>query len=81
MYMYMDRIHVYVYGYLLYTCYAYTCICVLRAKNPEPIHPARDSITHSPPPLWPQKADTGAWWENEEGQEKQKRPSIQTKET
>jgi hypothetical protein len=46
-----------------------TNINELRAKNPEPTHPARDPTTQPAPLIWPQKADTGAWWEEEEGQE------------
>jgi hypothetical protein len=41
----------------------------LRAKNPEPTHPNRDPITQPASLIWPQKADTYAWWEEEEGQE------------
>ena len=41
----------------------------LRAKNPEPTHPARDPTTQPASLIRPQKADTGAWWEEEEGQE------------
>jgi hypothetical protein len=46
-----------------------TNINELRAKNPEPTHPARDPTTQPAPLIWPQKADTGAWWEEEDGQE------------
>jgi hypothetical protein len=46
-----------------------TNINELRAKNPEPTHPARDPTTQPASLIWPQKADTGAWWEEEEGQE------------
>jgi hypothetical protein len=46
-----------------------TNIKELRAKNPEPTHPARDPTTQPAPLIWPQKADTGAWWEEEDGQE------------
>ena len=45
-----------------------TSINELRAKNPEP-HPDRDPIIHPASVLWPQKAYTGAWWEDEEGHE------------
>jgi len=38
-------------------------------ENPEPTHPARDPTTQPASLIWPQKADTGAWWEEEEGQE------------
>jgi len=41
----------------------------LRAKNPERTHPDRDPITHLASLFWPQKANTGAWWEDDEGQE------------
>ena len=33
----------------------------LREKNPEPIHPDGDPITHPASLLWPQKADTSAY--------------------
>jgi len=46
-----------------------TNINELRAKNPEPTHPNRDPITQPASLIWPQKADTDAWWEEEEGQE------------
>jgi hypothetical protein len=46
-----------------------TNINELRAKNPEPTHPARDPTPQPAPLIWPQKADTGAWWEEEDGQE------------
>jgi hypothetical protein len=46
-----------------------TNINELRAKNPEPTHPTRDPTTQPAPPIWPPKADTSAWWEEEEGQE------------
>ena len=46
-----------------------TNINELRAKNPEPTHPARDPTTQPAPLIWPQKADTGTWWEEEDGQE------------
>jgi hypothetical protein len=46
-----------------------TNINELRAKNPEPTHPARDPTTQPASRIWPQKADTGAWWEEEDGQE------------
>jgi hypothetical protein len=46
-----------------------TNINELRAKNPEPTHPARDPTTQPASLIWPQTADTGAWWEEEEGQE------------
>ena len=39
----------------------------LRANNPEPTHPARDPTTQPASLIWPQKADTGAWWEEEDG--------------
>ena len=42
-----------------------TIINELRAKNPERTHPDRDPTTHSALLIWPQKADTGAWWEEE----------------
>ena len=42
-----------------------TIINELRAKNPERTHPDRDSATHPALHIWPQKADTGAWWEEE----------------
>jgi hypothetical protein len=41
----------------------------LRAKNPEPTHPARDPTTQPASLICPQKADNGAWWEEEDGQE------------
>ena len=41
----------------------------LRAKNPEPTHPTRDPTTQAASLIWPQKAETSAWWEEEEGQE------------
>jgi hypothetical protein len=41
----------------------------LRAKNLEPTHPTRDPITQPASLIWPQKADTSAWWEEEERQE------------
>ena len=41
----------------------------LRAKNPEPTHPTRDPITQPASLIWPHKADTGAWWEDQAGQE------------
>ena len=41
----------------------------LRAMNPEPTHPDRDPTTQPASLIWPQKADTGAWWEEEDGQE------------
>jgi hypothetical protein len=40
----------------------------LRAKNPEPTHPNRDPTTQPASHIWPQKADTGAYWQEEEGQ-------------
>ena len=46
-----------------------TNINEFRAKNPEPTHPNRDPITPPASLIWPQKADTDAWWEEEEGQE------------
>jgi hypothetical protein len=46
-----------------------TNINELRAKNPEPTHPERDPTTQPASHIWPQKADTCAWWEEEEGQE------------
>ena len=46
-----------------------TNINELRAKNPEPTHPHRDPVTQPASLLWPQKPDTDAWWEDEEGQE------------
>ena len=46
-----------------------TNINELRAKNPEPTHPNRDPIKQPVSLIWPQKADTDAWWEEEEGQE------------
>jgi hypothetical protein len=41
----------------------------LRANNPEPTHPNKHPITQPASLIWPQKADTDAWWEEEEGQE------------
>ena len=41
----------------------------LRAKNPEPSHPDRDPTTQPASLIWPQKAETGAWGEEEDGQE------------
>ena len=46
-----------------------TNINELRAKNPEPTHPNRDPVTQPASLIWPQKADTDAWWEEEDGQE------------
>jgi hypothetical protein len=46
-----------------------TNINELRAKNPEPTHPNRDPVTQPGSLIWPQKADTDAWWEEEDGQE------------
>jgi hypothetical protein len=46
-----------------------TNINELRAMNPEPTHPDRDPSTQPASLIWPQKADTGAWWEEEDGQE------------
>ena len=46
-----------------------TNINELRAKNPEPTHAHRDPVTQPASLIWPQKADTDAWWEEEEGQE------------
>ena len=37
--------------------------------NPDPTHPNRDPTTQQASLTWPSKADTGAWWEQEEGQE------------
>jgi hypothetical protein len=48
---------------------ASTNINELRAKNPEPTHPDRDPTTQPASLIWPQKADTDAWWEEEDGQE------------
>ena len=45
-----------------------TNINELRAKNPEPTHPARNPTTQPASLIWPQKAYTCAWWEEEEGQ-------------
>ena len=39
----------------------------LRAKNPEPTHPTWDPTTQPASLIWPQKADTSAWWEEEKG--------------
>jgi hypothetical protein len=41
----------------------------LSAKNPDPTHPSKDPNTQPASLIWPPKADTGAWWEGEEGQE------------
>jgi hypothetical protein len=40
-------------------------------QNPEPTHPDRDPTTQpaSPTYLASEKADNGAWWEEEDGQE------------
>ena len=46
-----------------------TNIYELRVKNPEPTHPDRDPITHPASLVWLQKADIGAWLEEEDGQE------------
>jgi hypothetical protein len=46
-----------------------TNINELRAKNPEPTQPDRDPTTQPASLVWPQKADTGTWWEEEDGQE------------
>jgi hypothetical protein len=46
-----------------------TSINEMRAKNPDPTHPNRDPTTKQASLIWPSKADTGAWWEEEEGQE------------
>ena len=46
-----------------------TNINELRAKNPDPTNPDRDPITQPASLIWPQKADTDAWWEEDEGQE------------
>jgi hypothetical protein len=46
-----------------------TNINELRAKNPDPTHTNRDPTTQPASLIWPSKADTGAWWEEEEGQE------------
>ena len=37
--------------------------------NPEPTHSDRDPTTQPASLIWPQKADTGAWWEEEDRQE------------
>jgi hypothetical protein len=39
-----------------------TNINELRAKNPDPTHPGRDPTTQPALLIWPQKADTRAWW-------------------
>ena len=46
-----------------------TNINEVRAKNPEPTHPARDPTTEPASLVWPKKAYTGAWWEEEDWQE------------
>jgi hypothetical protein len=46
-----------------------TNINELRAKNPDPTHPSRDPHTQPASLIWPPKGNTGAWWEEEEGQE------------
>jgi hypothetical protein len=46
-----------------------TNINELRAKNPEPTHPDRDPTIEPASLIWPQKADTGAWREEEDRQE------------
>jgi hypothetical protein len=46
-----------------------TNINELRGKNPGPTHSNRDPTTQPASLLWTQKADTGAWWEEEDGQE------------
>jgi hypothetical protein len=46
-----------------------TNINEVRAKNPEPTHPARDPTTQPASLVWPKKAYTGAWWEEEDWQE------------
>jgi hypothetical protein len=46
-----------------------TNINELRVKTTETTHPDRDPSTQLTSLIWPQKADTGAWWEEENGQE------------
>jgi hypothetical protein len=46
-----------------------TNINELRAKNAKPTQPDRDPTTQPTSLIWPQKADTGVWWEKEDGHE------------